>query len=114
MDLGTLMKPFLLCKIMYEHEATICFIDRLPSTGLEDNKRKKFARKIFPSKCVLFVAEDGQPWAGDVAWEMRTLLPPVQTSSSVFSWIFTVQYSEFSIAHLITFAISTSLAAAAS
>ena len=44
---------------------------------------KIFARKIFSSKCVLFVA-DGQAWAGDVAWKMRTMLPPVQISSSVF------------------------------
>jgi hypothetical protein len=35
-------------------------------------------------------------------------LPPVQTSS----WVFTVQYSEFSLVLLIIFAISTSLAAA--
>ena len=86
-------------------------------------ERKIFARKIFSSKCVLFVADElcvhrptpmlhRQPWAGDVAWEMRKLLPPVQTPSSVFRVeILTVQYLEFSLVHLITFAISTSLAA---
>ena len=77
-------------------------------------REEKYLLGKYFHPCVFFVAEDGQPWAGDVAWEMRTLLPPVQTSISVFSWIFIVQYSEFSIAHLITFAISTSLAAAAS